>query len=74
MWDNAFPSRSAAARLSELTQNAGDGVTSATPQIIFPYMSDAHVPAMGIRMALQDTAMAQSFRQNLRCILIEDDG
>ena len=49
-------------------------VMSVTTQIIFPYMSDAHAPAMGIRMAPQDTAMALSFWQNLRSILIEDDG
>jgi hypothetical protein len=36
-------------------------VMSVTTQIIFPYMSDAHAPAMDIRMAPQDTAMALSF-------------
>jgi hypothetical protein len=47
---------------------------SVTTQIIFPYMSDAHAPAMDIRMSPQDTAMALSFWQNLRSILIEADG
>jgi hypothetical protein len=37
-------------------------------------MSDAHAPAMDIRMSPQDTAMALSFWQNLRSILIEADG
>ena len=36
-------------------------VMSVTTQIIFPYMSDAHAPAMDIRMSPQDTAMALSF-------------
>ena len=49
-------------------------VMSVTTQIIFPYMSDAHAPAMDIRMSPQDTAMALSFWQNLRSILIEADG
>ena len=49
-------------------------VMSVTTQIIFPYMSDAHAPAMDIRMAPQDTPMALSFWQNLRSILIEADG
>ena len=47
---------------------------SVTTQIIFPYMSDAHAPAMDIWMSPQDTAMALSFWQNLRSILIEADG
>ena len=50
-------------------------VMSVTTQIMFPYMSDAHAPAMDIRMSSpQDTAMALSFWQNLRSILIEADG
>jgi len=47
-------------------------VMSVTTQIIFPYMSDAHAPAMDIRMSPQDTAMALSFWQNLRSILRGD--
>jgi hypothetical protein len=42
---------------------------SVTTQIIFPYMSDAHAPAMDVQMTAQDAGMPRSFRSILSAIL-----
>ena len=47
---------------------------SVTTQIIFPYMSDAHAPAMDVQMTAQDAGMPRSFRPILSAILMSDNG
>ena len=49
-------------------------VMSVTTQIIFPYMSDAHRPAVDVQMAAQDACVPLSFWLILSAILIDGDG
>ena len=71
MWDNPCPSRSAAATCSSSERGT---VTSATPQTIFPYMSDARTPTMDVQMAAQDAGVPQSFWVILSALLNGFDG
>ena len=71
MWDNACPSRSAAATCPSSERGT---MTSATPQINFPYMSDACTPAMDVQMAAQGEGMPRSFWPSLSVLLTGDDG
>ena len=71
MWDNACPSRSAAATCPSSERGT---MTSATPQINFPYMSDACTPAMDVQMAAQGEGMPRSFWPSLSVLLMWDDG
>ena len=58
MWDMTCPLRSAAdvGQRSECAM-----VMSVTTQTIFPYMSDAHRPAVDVQMAAQDACVPLSF-------------
>ena len=49
-------------------------VMSVTTQTIFPYMSDAHRPAVDVQMAAQDACVPLSFWLILSAILIDGDG
>ena len=71
MWDNACPSRSAAATCPSSERGT---MTSATPQINFPYMSDACTPAMDVQMAAQGEGMPRSFWPSLSVLLNGSDG
>ena len=49
-------------------------VMSVTTQTFFPYMSDAHRPAVDVQMAAQDACVPLSFWLILSAILIDGDG
>ena len=49
-------------------------VMSVTTQTIFPYMSDAHRPAVDVQMAARDACVPLSFWLILSAILIDGDG
>jgi hypothetical protein len=71
MWDMTCPLRSAAdvGQRSECAM-----VMSVTTQTIFPFMSDAHRPAVDVQMAAPDTCVSPSFWLILSAILIGGDG
>ena len=71
MWDMTCPLRSAAdvGQRSECAM-----VMSVTTQTIFPFMSDAHRPAVDVQMAALDTCVSPSFWLILSAILIGGDG